>query len=617
MVETLSASDAIHRPLHEENVVANARELSSLSGNYGGLYSDMMLDTASKELLNDGVLGFQIEDFDSPLGDMKQIDIEEYDQSTDKVKINVNNIGRRPKSISRSRSGQSETEEEEDEELPPWLPEIPAKSQILCLNVKQLKNALAQRGLKRTGKKAELQKRLLIWAVKKEGERVQSRLEGLRELLGQGDKNGGKYSDSFVDTLTSRRKAINEQSSRGTLGLVDESYFDEDTDPSEDDNPTDNIEINGESRAQLDRSFNTPTRLNNLDIRELYMQAKFADQNGERSKSKSLLHQLRGASPNDMRVVRRLARMEMEDGNLALCRELLQTGLRKFPNNAHLIHGLGQLERTCGNKSAACEYFQSAIEKNPAFPNPYHALGTLEHSSGNVKKALAVLQKGIEHCPTNHRLHHALGDVYADAQMLDMAENAYLAALRHVEREWGKSFVYRSLSYVAYAKHDIEKCRSLLVQSLDVNDMHAQGVIALAQLEESEGNINDARKIYRDSISSYEKKRLGRGTSSLRKPNEVDPFDSSSYLVSGNEYSPSFAGDKWINVFRSWARMEKIHGSYETAHIVYSKAIRMFPNSTVLLTEWAKLQVENNEVQKGKLLFEAACQKSGGRCVIA
>jgi hypothetical protein len=61
--------------------------------------------------------------------------------------------------------------------------------------------------------------------------------------------------------------------------------------------------------------------------------------------------------------------------------------------------------------------------------------------------------------------------------------------------------------------------------------------------------------------------------------------------------------------------MEEVYGSYETAHIVYSKAVRMFPNSTVLLTDWAKLQIENNEIQKGKLLFEAACQKSGGRYV--
>jgi tetratricopeptide (TPR) repeat protein len=261
-----------------------------------------------------------------------------------------------------------------------------------------------------------------------------------------------------------------------------------------------------------------------------------------------------------------------------------------------------------------------AMEKNPSFSNPYHALGTLEHSHGNIKSALAVIKMGLKYNPTNHRLHHALGDIYLDAQMLDMAEDSYLASLQNVEREWGKSFAYTSLSFIAYAKGDIEECRALLRQSLDINGgMHAQGVIALAQLEESEGNINDARKVYRDSISKYERRRLRRSSihrESSQLEREVDPFDSS-FLVNRleNQHSGSYAGDKWINVFRSWARMEEIHGNYETAHIVFSRAVRLFPESTVLLTEWAKLQEEHNRDDKAKLIFEAACRRVGGRQV--
>jgi len=632
---TLSASEAIHRPLHEENLLgtnsAAANELSSLNGKYGGLYnpfnSQILEDTnnGNDDMLavatnGNNVLGFQVDDFD------QRIDVEQFHEKRDNIKINV----------SKRRGSRQQAEKQEEDEVPLWLPPIPAKSQILCLNVKELKLACAQRGLRRTGKKADLQKRLLVWAAKKEGERVKSRLVGLRELLDgsasqqQDEKTSGADSrkdrgDYTVEALTNRRKAINENSSKGntkkgTLGLVDQSFFDKDTDElsDEDDSVPDDKVVTSESRAQLSRSFNKPTKYSNRDLREMYMQAKFADQNGDRPKCKSLLRQLRQATPTDMRVVRRLSRIELEDGNVTTARKLLQSGIRQCPNDAHLLHGLGQLERSCGNDSTARQYFQRATEKNPTFPNPYHALGTLEHSHGNIKMALAVIKRGIQNCPTNHRLHHALGDIYLDAQMLDLAEESYFSALQNVEQEWGKSFVYNSLSYVAYAKGNIEDCRNLLQQSLDINDMHAQGVIALAQLEESVSNINDARKVYRDAINRYEKKRMRRGAWPQRSPfidRETDPFDSSSFLSNERQSSTSYAGDKWINVFRSWARMEETYGNYETAHIVFSRAVRLFPDSISLLTEWAKLQMENKEHKKGKLLLEAACQRACGRSV--
>jgi tetratricopeptide (TPR) repeat protein len=468
------------------------------------------------------------------------------------------------------------------------------------LNVKELKCALRQRGLRLTGKKAELQKRLFVWSAKMEGERVKSRFLGLRDLLKSGT-NVEKNAEYNVEALTSRRKAINE--SRGILGLVDQSYFEEEA------------QSTSRKSVQRSRSYNKPTR---TDLREMYMQAKFADQNGDVSRSKSILYKLLSATPDDGRVIRRLARLEMQIHNYSKARQLLQSGLRKSLNDAHLLHGMGQLERRCGNDSLARTYFTSAIEKEPKFPNPYHALGTLEHSCGNIQSALNIIQKGIRHCPDNHRLHHALGDIYVDAHKLDLAQESYKTALKHIDdREWGKAFIYNSLSYVAYAQGDMEECRTLLRRALDGNEMHAQGVIALAQLEESLGNIHDARRVYRDGIGRYEEKRRRRNGGAMRTSlkAEADPFDTSSLLENGSNYSSSYAGDKWINVFRSWARMEEIHGNYETAHIIFSKAVRLFPESIVLLTEWARLQVENGEVQKGKLLFEAACQRAGGRYV--
>ena len=200
-----------------------------------------------------------------------------------------------------------------------------------------------------------------------------------------------------VDALTNKRKALRREkrrggsSERGILGLVDESYFsnstassvetliDEDEDMDEDEDFDDGSSIVDEaSISQLSKTFNAPaSTYSNREVREMYIEAKALDQEGDREKSKKVLMKLREATPHDMRVVRRLALMEQEDGNISTARGLLQRALRDEPRNAHLLQGLGQLERQAGNDATAMNYFRQAIKENPSFANPYHALGTL------------------------------------------------------------------------------------------------------------------------------------------------------------------------------------------------------------------------------------------------
>jgi len=526
--------------------------------------------------------------------------------------------------------------EEEKSDIPPSFPWVPTESQINALKVVQLRAVCAERGLIRTGRKAELQQRLLLWATVEGRKRVKDRLMGLKDLIETSKSNGGSSTldnlEYDVDALTNKRKALRREKRRGgssgpgILGLVDESYFsntttssvdtliDEDEDMDEDEDFDDGSSIVDEaSISQLSKTFNAPaSTYSNREVREMYIEAKALDQEGDREKSKAVLMKLREATPHDMRVVRRLARMEQEDGNISTARGLLQRALRDEPRNAHLLQGLGQLERQAGNDATAMNYFRQAIKENPSFANPYHALGTLEHTHGNIKVALAVIKDGLRKCPQNHRLHHALGDVYLDANMLDFAEESYLEGLQHGP-EWSKAFFYASLSFVSYAKGQVQESRTLLRQSLEINGgMHAQGVIALAQLEESEGNIQAAREVYRDAVSRYEKKRRKRSPFRSNSPGEEDMFDSQSLVdENGKQYSRSYSGDKWVNVFKSWARMEEIHGTYETAHIVFSKAARLFPNNMNLLIQWADLQADHGEDEKGRLLYEAACHRAG------
>ena len=656
------------------------KQFSSLSGRYGGLGDNPHPRNNNFQLSvsrsSDNFLGFRVEDFEPydprEPGDETdlQFRVEGFDNYQGEVSVSkdgrpvvrtlnprnsspakkfvaasllkngsTTQLGRELTTRRSNRSASRKTRnngadvEEEKSDVPAWFPWVPTESQINSLKVVQLRAVCAERGLLRSGKKAELQQRLLLWATVEGRKRVKDRLMGLKNLIETSKSKGGPSMlddlEYDVDALTNKRKALRKEkrrsggNTRGILGLVDESYFSNktssfvDTTLDEDEDETEDYDggsiIDEASISQLSKTFNAPaSTYSNREVREMYIEAKALDQEGDRERSKEVLEKLREATPHDMRVVRRLARMEQEDGNISAARKLLQHALVDEPGNAHLLQGLGQLERQAGNDAAAKNHFRQAIKENPAFANPYHALGTLEHTHGNIKAALAVIKDGLRKCPHNHRLHHALGDVYLDANMLDFAEESYLIGLQHGP-EWSKAFFYTSLSFVSYAKGQIQESRTLLRQSLDINGgMHAQGVIALAQLEESEGNIQAAREVYRDAISRYEKRRRKRSPFRSKPTSEEDMFDSSSLVdEDGNSYSRSYSGDKWVNVFKSWARMEEIHGTYETAHIVFSKAARLFPNNMNLLLQWADLQSDHGEDEKGRLLYEAASHRAG------
>ncbi len=376
-----------------------------------------------------------------------------------------------------------------------------------------------------------------------------------------------------------------------------------------------NVEDQQQQHPEIISELNVHV-MNNYQLKELYLEAKHADQNGDIQLSKAFLNKLYQVTPHDTRVIRRLARLEIQDKNYDKGREILQTGLRVLPDDVHLLHGLGQLERSCGNWDKAREFFKEAIQACPTIPNPYHALGTLEHSQGNIRAATTVLRMGLKLCPSNHRLHHALGDLYREAKMLDMAEKAYLRGLKCLDAEsatdgkqlnWSRSFFYTGMSYLSYDRGDLKTCRRWLRKGIDHahNKMHSQGWLGLAQLEESEGNIDEARRVYQEGLGMYEKHR---GIKKVKSPSMTSLGGGRSDRV-----RPPKLGDKWFQVYESLIRLEEKYGDYDSANNVYSQAATAFPSNWNILASWARFQKRHGNFDRARTLFELACRRAGNR----
>jgi len=580
--------------------------------------------------------------------------------------------------------------------IPAWFPWIPTKSQIMTLKLKELREACSQRGLAKSGNKDVLQERLWGWTVEHQMQH-QARLLSENFWFQEVDDNDtnsflskqtrqeqernkdrrteGDYSETnnenntpnslaewsrSIDTekLTQKRQEIHRQKRVGK----NPDAFHTSSSPSTRSDMSKNTNNFKSKRKHTESPAATKeylTKLSNAmktspsspyasnrDVRELYDASKKADQLGEPLLAIELLESLIKLTPNDARIYRRLSRMHNDQGNLNVARATLQQGLRKLPHNPWLWHGMGHLELSQGRVDYGVRCYQRAIKEDPAFAHSYHAWGIHEFNNGQIAKSMKILKKGIEYCPTNHRLHHALGDLYRGAKLPKDAERSYRRALEEGPPV-SHGFALSALASVAYEQDNVEEARRWLYQSIETNEgRHAQGWLALAEIEEAEGNVEQALKVCEASIIRYEKgliearKRYKRDS---RRMNQHPHGSSDSKLKreqkrhgghrEGFEFDKSFtdpteskevergllksipkyrSGDKFLSVFRHWARLEGRYGLYDECNRVYERASIAFPLDHKISLDWARYHA-NIQSHLASRHFAEACNRSSNK----
>lgn len=440
-----------------------------------------------------------------------------------------------------------------------------------------------------------------------------------------------------LDKLTQKRQEIHRQKRQGRKPPSSEKS--NNAGPKKADN-TSAKEYLARLNKAMKESPSSPYA-SNKEVKELYMASKQADQLGERHLAIQLLESLIEITPSDARVYRRLSRMYREQGNLNVARETIQKGLRRLPNNPWLWHGLGQLELSHGRPAMAVKHYRRAITEDLTFAHAYHAWGIYEHSQGHIARAMKILKKGIEYCPTNHRLHHALGDIYRGAKLLKDAERCYRRAVREGPPV-SHGFAYSALACVAYEQGEIADARQWLYRAIGTNDgRHAQGWLALAQMEEAEGNTAKAISVCEEAIIRYERSliesrqrykrerdndRSRRGSGNGESTNSRAGVQATSEMSVVNTQEnmesvkngflksvpPYRSGDKFINVFRHWGRLEGRYGSFDGTNRVYERASIAFPLNYNVPLDWAKYNAKLHNSSRARALFVEACKRASG-----
>lgn len=520
------------------------------------------------------------------------------------------------------------------------LPWVPNQAQIQSLKVIELKEACKDRGLVKSGNKADLQNRLRDWTTQQQQRRHLN--QDFASVWFEADQHGiaedeGRIEDTkFIEdtkspnslaewsrtvdleSLRKKRREIHRQKKQGYTDKQKERQLQHKSPGAF--SPKEYVQ-------KLKKTLETPSSRysSNVRAKELYLASKYADKAGDRETSIQLLQTLLTVTPNDGRVYRRLSRMYNEQGERLKARSILQMGLQKQPENPWLWHGMAQLLNNDGSEDSATRIrksYQKAIQLDPTFAHSYHALGTFEHTLGNIAQAMRILKQGVKYCPSNHRLHHALGDIYRGARLFEDAERSYYRALEHGSPV-NFCFAYSALAAVAFERDEMNAARKWLRRSIRLNNgRHAQGWVSLAQLEEAQGNMEDARATCAEAIAQYEAWLIESGKRNRHKYRTKSNFmRPGSRSEEGDEDGAAVdfaslmqrtvpryrSGDRFLKVYRNWARFEQKHGTPESVDAVFSRASAAFPLAVDLILEWAKYHASCHNLDRARCLFTEAC----------
>lgn len=523
------------------------------------------------------------------------------------------------------------------------LPWIPTQAQIQSLKVTELKEACKDRGLVKMGNKADLQNRLWEWTTQEQQQHVEQDFvsewfdtdeDGIVEDIEDGivEDKGRTEDTKSPNSLAEWSRTVDLESFREKRREIHRQKKQGYTDKQKEEDRQRQHKSPGafsskEYLQKLQKTLETPSSQysSNVQAKEIYVASKYADKAGDRETSIQLLQTLLTVTPNDGRVYRRLSRMYNEQGEKLKARSVLQMGLQKQPENPWLWHGMAQLLNNDGSEDSTTRIrksYQKAIQLDPTFAHSYHALGTFEHTQGNIAQAMRILKQGVKYCPSNHRLHHALGDIYRGARLFEDAERAYHRALEHGS-PINFSFAYSALAAVAFERDEMNAARKWLRRSVQLNNgRHAQGWVSLAQLEEAQGNMEDVRSTCAEAITQYEAWLIESGKryrhkyhtkSKFMSPGSRRSFEAGEGAVGDfaslmQQTVPRYrSGDRFLKVYRNWARFEQKHGTPENVDAVFSRAFAAFPLAIDLILDWAKYHASCYNHDRARSLYMEAC----------
>lgn len=209
------------------------------------------------------------------------------------------------------------------------------------------------------------------------------------------------------------------------------------------------------------------------------------------------------------------------------------------------------------------------MELDPKLVAAYDSWSRLEIECGNLRSARALNRRALElgrHGPSAARLWHACATIESAAHDPVRARRAVTRGLAGAPTH---PHLLQLCAKLEYGRGEAAEARRTLRLLTTTSPMWVEGWLALARLQEEEGDAKGARDTYAEVLDTE----VGRGA---------------------------------VQLWQSWARLEEVAGDRRAASAVYARASLHHEGDAELWVQWAKLEVDRGNGLKARELMERA-----------
>ncbi|XP_060050573.1 protein O-mannosyl-transferase TMTC1 isoform X2 [Erinaceus europaeus] len=330
-----------------------------------------------------------------------------------------------------------------------------------------------------------------------------------------------------------------------------------------------------------------------------------------------------------------------------------QRALQLSPQHSRALFNLGNLLRSQQKPHEAITLLRDSIKYGPEFADAYSSLASLLAEQERLKEAEEVYQAGIRNCPDSSDLHNNYGVFLVDTGAPERAAAHYEQAVRlspshHVamanlgrlhrslgddglSEQWYKralqvarraetlsplGALYYNTGRYQEALQVYQEAAALQPAQREVRLALAQVLAVVGQTEEAEaltshmvGEEPSCLECYRLLSAIYSKQELhSQALDAINKALQLEPKDprvaSELFFTKGNQLREQNLLDEAFESYeaavelnpeqaQAWMNMggiQHIKGDYASARAYYERALRLVPDSRLLLENLAKLE---------------------------
>lgn len=178
-------------------------------------------------------------------------------------------------------------------------------------------------------------------------------------------------------------------------------------------------------------------------------------------------------------------------------REAAEKARQLAPKDPDVLYVWAETQRAASAWIAAADGYRLLLAVRPDHAGAWLQLATCLRAMGDLPGAKQAAERALQYAPQAPECHNNLGSLYA-------ASDDHAVALTHFDRaltlrpNYPAALINKAASLRDTAR--AVEAVPLLEQAIAISDGHPQAVAGLAQVRQSLGQVDEARRLYRDAL---------------------------------------------------------------------------------------------------------------------